>query len=658
MAKASHIAAAILAEGTRNNGGAGLSPVIQSLQQQGGGFDVNRPYKPLARPAETFLNGSFGPLMPIPAAPINPPRDDSGRPDPRRFEAPVGWNLPHGVPGSEGLKLAPFATLRAAADMYSVARSCVDHRINEIVSMGWDIVPTAEQTQKMKGNPDLREDWEKRRKEVVAFFKRPDSDWAKFPTFEAWLAALLEDRFVIDATAVHLRPTRKKGSGPFNSGLAALDILDGATIRPMLDIQASTPLGNQVAYQQYMFGVPRVDLMTAFTEADLEELGDPDATFTSDQLIYMRDQPRIWTPYGFSCIEKALVPILIGWGRQMFQNDYFQEGTVPASFITPGPEVATANQIRQLQDALNAMAGDIGAKHRIIVLPPGSKAEPQKHIPLADQFDEWIISQVAMPFEMTPMDLGVTPRVAAVQSPAETKQISQINTEKGSSTRTRPILAQLKADLFDFVIQGLFKQADMEWYWGSTSDDSSLGQDVIQEHVDLTSNGLETIDEGRVAMGKSPYGLPETSVPGIKTATGYMPLTVAVQAAMASVAGASGAPGAAGAAPLAGKPGQPKPPGQAGDQKPQEGAQNPARTTPKPAALPSTDVLTTPMHQAVQAATGTGPGTAKAITAELAILNRYLRNGKPLEKFKSDILTPEALEAAAAILPKGGRPAP
>ena len=621
----SHIAAAILATG-------GKSP-SQSLT--GPAFDVNRPYQALQRQPATFTQGGFAPQLPMQPEPINEPRDDSGRPDPRRFQYPVGWNLPIGQPGNEGLKLVPFATLRAMADMYSVLRSCIDHRVNEIISMGWDVVPTLEKTQKMKGDSVAREDWEKRRKQVIEFFRRPDSDKAKYPTFEAWLSALLEDRFVIDAQAIHLHPSRRKGAGPFGSNLASLDLLDGATIRPMLDVLGATPGPGQVAYQQYVWGVPRVDLLALFSEKDLEDMPEPEATFTSDQLIYMRDQPRVWTPYGFSCVEKAIQPAFIGYLRQQYQMDYFQEGTVPAQFITPGPEISTPQQIRQLQDALNAMAGDIGAKHRIIVLPPGSKADPQKAIPLADQFDEWIVSQVTMPFEMTPMDLGVTPRVSAVQSPAETKQISEINTNKGSSTRIKPVLAQLKADLFDYVIQQIFKQDDMEWYWGTPESDE-VGADIIDMHVTKIKNGMESIDEARIATGQAPWGLPETSVPGVITATGFLPLTVAVQAAVASV---SGAPGAPGAPPAPNRPAGPNP-----NQPAQQ--QQPAKP---PAKVP---VLTTPAHEAVRAATGTPPAT-KSVTEELKVLKRYLNNGKPIEKFETKVLSAEAMAAAEAALPKG-----
>ena len=89
-----------------------VSPLLQSQRQD---WNVNQPYKPLPHPAEAFTQGGFGPLSPVQPMPIDVLRED-GRPDTRRMQYPVGWNLPVGTPGSEGIKLATFATLRAVAD--------------------------------------------------------------------------------------------------------------------------------------------------------------------------------------------------------------------------------------------------------------------------------------------------------------------------------------------------------------------------------------------------------------------------------------------------------------------------------------------------------------------------------------------------------------
>jgi hypothetical protein len=626
----------VIAAAGGNSQAGGLSPLVQSYQD---GFNFNRPYgKPVPRPDAAFTNGAFGPMLPVAPAPIDAPNEQTGRPDPRRFQYPVGWNLPVGQPGMEGIKLAPFGTLRSLADMYSVARSCVDKRIGEILGLEWDIVPTDEAEHAMRGDAEKRAEWEKRRAEVREFFMHPDSDRAKYPTMSVWLAALLEDVFVLDAVALHLRPPRVKNRGPFNSNLASLDLLDGSTIRPLLDMSGATPAPPSVAFQQYIWGVPRVDLTQVMLGTDIEGMADGLVQeFSSDQLMYLRFRPRNWTPYGFSPVEEALLPINIGLARQQYQWDYYQDGSIPGQFIVPGPDIATPQQIRQLQDALNAMAGDIGAKHRIIVLPPGSKADPQKTAPLADQFDEWIISQVAMPFQLTPFDLGVTPRVSAIQTPAESKQIQNINSSQGSSTRLEPLCTWLKQVLFDYVIKGVFGQQDMEWSWGLTKE----GEDAETEvglHLQKVQNALESVDEARIALGDTPWGLPETSIPLVWTPTGPIPLAQAGQA----LANPQAHPGVI-------NPNDHPQNGQPGDHSVDEHGEP-----------------TTPAHEAAEAnakpskpASGSPSKTVqpdrqeKALRTELQILGRHLRKGRDLATFRCDAIPQAALAAAEPHLQKG-----
>ena len=48
----------------------------------------------------------------------------------------------------------------------------------------------------------------------------------------------------------------------------------------------------------------------------------------------------------------ALIVIMTGLRKQAFQLQYYDEGTVPAVYISPGDPNITPNQIRELQDAL------------------------------------------------------------------------------------------------------------------------------------------------------------------------------------------------------------------------------------------------------------------------------------------------------------------
>ncbi len=66
-------------------------------------------------------NVPFSPGMPIVPGAINPPREDSGRPDPRRYEYQVAQNI-----NITATRLTPFGTLRAAADQIDSLRRCIE----------------------------------------------------------------------------------------------------------------------------------------------------------------------------------------------------------------------------------------------------------------------------------------------------------------------------------------------------------------------------------------------------------------------------------------------------------------------------------------------------------------------------------------------------
>ena len=88
-------------------------------------------------------------------------------------------------------------------------------------------------------------------------------------------------------------------------------------------------------------------------------------------MLYVKMVPRRETPYGFPPVEQALLPIISGLQKQEYQLSYYTEGTVPAVYISPGDPNMTPTQVRELQDALNGIAGDPSYHLKVIVLPPG-----------------------------------------------------------------------------------------------------------------------------------------------------------------------------------------------------------------------------------------------------------------------------------------------
>lgn len=567
-----------------------------------------QPSPGLPRPPGIFTDGAFGPLSPILPVPVNNPPEGSSFVEPRLFENEVGWNLPVGQPGSEGIKLADFGTLKTLADLYSVARACIQLRKNEIRGIEWDILPTRDASKAMRGSPGLAKSFGARRSEAVKFFKRPDPDFFNWASF---LDALCEEVFVYDALSILIRPkwSRGRGAGLLGSDLDSLSLLSGPTIRPLLGLHAERPRPPAPAYQQYLYGVPRVDLMSLVTERDLEDgmlSGSEMGQFRADQLLYLPMTPRRWTPYGFPPIERALIPVMAGLQKQGFQLDYYREGSVPAVYVSPGGANAnmTPNQIRELQDALNAIAGDPAWKHKIIVLPADSKVMPQKQAQLADQFDEIVMNQVCMAFDVQPMELGIMPKVSTSVSPGAANQMSKASQNIHERKATKPFLSFV-ADIMNVILQEVCGQTDMRFMFEGLEEgeDEQVKTEILISQVGAA---LRSIDEAREELDLQPWGLPETSDPGWATSTGWTPLTEAIAAQRTdsmegSVFGqgpvdpSAGGPQADGASadPGAGpEPGSPAAPGSMEDASPAAGVEVPDGTPGHAAAQASADIPT------------------------------------------------------------------
>ncbi len=591
-----------------------VSPLVAGFNMWGNGVPTQMP-----RQFDVFESGAFGPGTPIMPMPIDSV-GNSGQPDPRRFQYPVAWNLPVGIPGSEGLKLVNFYTLRAYGDLYSVARACIDLRIKEILGLGFDIQPTESAKLAMAGSNAARTEWEQRKVELMEFWEKPDrSPDSPYQSFEDWFTALLEDLLVLDAVAIYLRPTSLKNRGPFNSGVASLDLLDGSTIRPLISVSGGRPKPPNPAYQQYIWGVPRVDSTTMLANLDVDALDEPVKQFSASQMMYLRWDSRTWTPYGFSPLEKVILPVSIGYARQNMQLEFFTEGTIPAMFVVPGPEMIEGRRdITLLQNALNQIAGDTGWKQKIIVLPPNSRAEPIKPNPLADQFDEFIVAAVTMGWGYTPLDLGIAPRIAAVQSPGLSKEMSNTASENADDRWLVPLVNWLGKNIFDYVNREVFGQKDMKWVFPGMEEATDLGE-LINDHTSQIKVALESVDEARTALGRQPWGTKASSMPLVFTGTGVVPLDSAAESGENATNASSDSSA----------------PSQNNDEK------------PEPKAKADDEDLTTPAHEAAR---NIKPTSSQKFL-ELNRLRKVVSSGRSVESFVTTVLPKDALDAFSEHMP-------
>lgn len=640
-----------------------FSPLAMQLADQHGYANAYSGFLP--RPPVDFTQGAFGPFSPILPVPVDEP-ESSGRAEPRREEYRVGWNLPVGTPGSEGLKLASFSTLRTLADLYSVARACIQLRKSEIRGLEWDIMPTQEAAKANRGDKKWFKDFGERRAKARKFFKRPDPDYYSWNTF---LDAFLEEVFVFDALSLYLRPKRGKGMGKgvLGSDLDSLNLINGPTIRPLYDMHGGYPAPPAPAYQQYLYGVPRSDFMKMLTEMDIEESGLRSSqlgAFRGDQLLYIPMVPRRWTPYGFPPIERAMIPVMSGLQKQGWQLDYFREGTVPSVYMSPGDENMTPNQIRELQEALNAFAGDPAWHHKIIVLPPGTRVEPQRDTQLADQFDEIVMTQVCMAFDIMPMELGIAPKVSTSMSPGASNQMAKMAQSIGERKATKPTLMFI-ADIMNSILQTTCGQDDMQFVFEGleAEEDQVLLTELL---VNQIKYGLRSVDEARDELSLQPWGLPETSGPVYMAPTGPIPFGAAtpipgqpapgtrpalpgVQPSMPVVAGGSGG----------GASSQPVPTPQHVETPAHAAAQGHAETSGKPNAPASASgQVVKPPRGAAPTSTNSRPkvdeaGLLKAATNELDALSRHVKKGRQVSSWVPRAIAPDALARISQHMAEG-----
>ena len=407
------------------------------------------------------------------------------------------------------------------------------------------------------------------------------------------------------------------------------------------------------AYQQYEYGVPRADFTTMLAGLDLPEIAGSEAeAYRGDQLMYLPMVPFPDSPYGFSPTEQALVPIMTGLRKQGYQLEFFTEGTVPAVYISPGDTSMTPNQIRELQDSLNAVANDQAFHWKVIVLPAGSKTQPMKPNDIVDQSDEWIANEVAMMYGVSPMDIGIIPKVSTVASPFAAREMAQASRTTQEKTDTKPFLKFLSA-IPNFILQMVCDQPDMEFAFEGQREvaDEAAITDMMVKQAQI---GVRSVDEFRDKIGLPPWGLPESSGPVVFTPMGPIPLADAVQIASATAQQKALPPGSSSS-------GGKKP---AASAKPLPGGTVPARQRSRggaaltPAHAASEGFMPERRRGANQA--GTGPAHAqasvKASLAELEALTRHLRKGREITTWEPRNLEPRVLALISEHVAKGMTP--
>jgi len=386
----------------------------------------------------------FGPQRPI--EPSAPP-EVAGR----QFDYPSGYNINIRPRVNEPIT---FEQLRALADNLDILRLVIETRKDLVCKMRWEIKPK-----------DKQRDKDARCEAVEAFLAIPDQEH----TWAEWLRMLLEDLFVIDAPTIYPRMTK-------GGKLYALEPVDGATVVRKIDEGGRTPIPPDVAFQQYLKGVPA-------------------ASFTRDQLIYKPRNLRTNRVYGFSPVEQIVMSVNIALRRQLSQLQFYTEGSTPDLILTVPPDWTT-DQVRQFDAWWNeTLSGNTAQRRKTKFVHGGVGSINTKDGLLKDEYDEWLARIITYAFSVPNQ-----PFVKQMnRSTAETAQEQAIN------EGLVPIMNWV-ADLINFVVIKYFGFTDIGLEWVPDKDpnpveDADIELKAAQRDQILLTAGIIDINEARVDRG-------------------------------------------------------------------------------------------------------------------------------------------------------------
>ena len=433
----------------------------------------------------------FGPLDPL--KPIAPP-DVAGR----RFDFPPGYNL---VTRPRAYEPVGFAELRAFADAYDLLRLVIETRKDQMERQRWRIRPrTPSQPASAGGAASGRSHKSAaidpgvnaRIAALEQFFQKPDG----VTRWKAWLRSLLEDMFVIDAATLYCQRTR-------SGQLCALQQLDGSTIKRVIDDWGRTPqpyagadgaILYPPAYQQVLKGLPAVN-------------------YSAHDIIYRPRNMRAHRVYGYSPVQQVLMTVNIALRRQLWQLDYYSEGSIPDALIGV-PAGWTPDQIKQFQDYWDTeFAGDLARRRRAKFVPGDTavKIQQTKEPEQKNDFDEWLARIICYAFSVPPQWATKVMNRATADN-----QSAQAEDEGLEPTK------EWVKDLIDQIIAEEFASPDLELTWLDEDETDPKGLEaVLESRVKL---GAVTLNEMRDALGLGPYANPAADRPMVLTATGYVPI--------------------------------------------------------------------------------------------------------------------------------------
>ena len=327
-----------------------------------------------------------------------------------------------------------------------------------------------------------------------------------------------DEQLTWDALAVY--PTKT-----FGGDLLNLTVIDGSTVKVLLDEQGGRPMAPLPAYQQILYGYPRGDF-TADTVDVKGKLVVPNG-YSSSQLIYRRRVIRTRSPYGFSPTEQALVDGALWAKRFQWMMSEYTEGSQAVQYLlNKGESGWDARQLLQYEKYLNdRLSGKTGERYRNPLLPEGVEPHNSPQIPerYKPDYDLFLIKLQAMHYGVTMPELGFS-EPGGLGSAGYHEGLADIQFRKDlGSTRwlesfvsgiSRTHLSMSDAIEFSFL--------------GLDEEDEGVQDEIDQRRV---AGARLTINAARAKINEPPLDYAEADMLMLQTARGVVFMQGAASAA-------------------------------------------------------------------------------------------------------------------------------
>lgn len=481
------------------------SVTMTEQEMRQGGLAMQQTYgNSVALPRAPFsATVPFGPGMPITPGAINPIDPATGRPMPRRYEYQVAQNI-----NITETRLVPFKTLRAAADQIDILRRCIEVTKSKLTGLEWDIVLGQDASEKIvaeiggdhvRAMAQARENFTEEINRLRAFWENPDR--ANGLTWTDWLMIAAEEVLVIDAWAVYPQPS-------VGGDLYGFQILDGSTIKPLIDDRGMRPMPPNAAFQQILYGFPRSE----FSAND----DDPkaDGEFTADDLAYMVRNRRSISVYGFSPVERALPLADIYLRRQQWLRAEYTDGVLPELMFTTDEDWGNnPDLLRAYENILNDdLAGQTEQRKRARLLPKGLSPVVNEGYgeKFKDTLDDYLITSICGHFGVQPAEIGFAPKGGLGGAGFE-----EGRAETAEALGIQPLanwISKMVTNL-SYTYLGMPRELEFRLMTSKRMDNESSAR---KAQIEVTSAG-KTINERRSELGLPLLDTPQADMPMLVT---------------------------------------------------------------------------------------------------------------------------------------------